>query len=77
MLGAGRIKVSRVCSNFLAEYRLYRRDEKGRIVKSNDHLMDAARYLIMSGLERAILEPAERADGRKWYHCDVSPVWAG
>ena len=77
MLGAGQIKVSRVCSNLLAEYRLYRRDEKGRIVKSNDHLMDALRYLVMSGLDRAKLEPIARADGRKWYDVQVNPVWAG
>ncbi len=25
---------------------MYRRDEKGRIVKENDHIMDATRYLV-------------------------------
>jgi phage terminase large subunit-like protein len=35
----------------LAEYRMYRRDEKGNIVKENDHLMDGGlRYPIMSFL---------------------------
>jgi len=29
------------------EIRLYRRDEKGKIVKENDHLMDGFRYAIM------------------------------
>ena len=52
-LSEGRLKVFRSCQKWLGEYRLYRRDEKGRIVKSNDHLMDATRYLIMSGLPYA------------------------
>ncbi len=52
-LSTGRIKVFKTCQNFFAEYRIYRRDEKGRIVKSNDHLMDAMRYLIVSGLQYA------------------------
>jgi hypothetical protein len=35
--------------NFFNEYRLYRRDENGRIVKKHDHLMDVMRYLVRSG----------------------------
>lgn len=75
MLGAGQIKVFRNCANLLAEYRLYRRDEKGRVVKNNDHLMDAMRYLIMSGLDREIVQPNERS--KTWWKSQVSPVWAG
>lgn len=56
-LATGRLKVFRTCLNWLAEYRLYRRDEKGKIVKANDHLMDASRYLIRSGLAIAIVAP--------------------
>jgi hypothetical protein len=56
-LSTGRLKVFKSCANWLGEFRLYRRDDKGRIVKDNDHLMDATRYLIMSGLDRAITEP--------------------
>lgn len=48
-LSTGRIKVFRTLQNFLSEYRLYRRDEKGRIIKAKDHLMDDLRYLVMSG----------------------------
>lgn len=75
MLGSGQIKVFRNCANFLAEYRLYRRDEKGRVLKQNDHLMDAARYLIMSGLDREILEPNDLSKNRFKVH--VNRVWAG
>ncbi len=40
----GRFKWFRTCSKWLEEYRLYRRDDKGNVVKENDHLMDATRY---------------------------------
>lgn len=56
-LSTGRIKVFATCTNWLSEYRLYRRDEQGRIVKANDHLMDATRYCIVSGLDIAVLAP--------------------
>ncbi len=61
-LSTGRVKVFKSMSNFRYEYKLYRRDDKGRIVKENDHLMDATRYLIMSGLDRAKTKPADRKD---------------
>lgn len=61
-LSTGRLKVFKSMSNWLYEFRLYRRDEKGRIVKENDHIMDATRYLIMSGLERAKVKPAEKKE---------------
>lgn len=58
-LSTGRLKVFRTCQNWLGEYRLYRRNEKGKVVKINDHLMDATRYLIMSGLDIAELPPSD------------------
>lgn len=72
---SGRLRVFRTLPNWLSEVRLYRRDEKGKIVKERDHLMDATRYLIMSGLGRAmtfahtqpdITEP-KRTTGRAGY----------
>lgn len=56
---SGRLKVFRSCPNWLSEFRLYRRDEKGKIVKERDHLMDAMRYLIMTGLGRAATAPMQ------------------
>lgn len=53
LLSAGRIKVFMSLSHFKREIRLYQRDKKGTIIKKDDHLMDAWRYLIMSGLEHA------------------------
>lgn len=55
-LSTGRLKVFNSLSNFKSEYRLYRRDEKGRIVKENDHLMDALRYYVMSGIDLATVK---------------------
>jgi len=60
-LSGGKIKVFKSCQNWLAEYRMYRRDDKGHVVKNNDHLMDATRYLIASGLDRACTRPAPGA----------------
>ena len=46
-MSAGRLKFFESLSNTLGELRLYRRDERGRIVKARDHLMDALRYIVM------------------------------
>lgn len=46
-LSSGRLKVFKTLQSWLGEYRLYRRDERGQIVKKNDHLMDASRYLVV------------------------------
>jgi phage terminase large subunit-like protein len=51
----GRLKVFRSLSNYRKEAKLYRRDERGRIVKKDDHLMDCERGLIASG--RAVAKP--------------------
>lgn len=59
-LSTGRLKVFKSMSNWLSEFRLYRRDDKGKVVKQNDHLMDATRYLIMSGLDRAKTKPVNK-----------------
>lgn len=60
-LSTGQLKVFSTLQAWLAEFRIYRRDEKGRIVKANDHLMDATRYLVVSGIEQMITEPIKRA----------------
>ena len=55
-LVSGRLKIFSTCLGFFEEYRLYSRDEKGKIKKVNDHLCDCLRYLIMSGMARAVHE---------------------
>jgi len=49
----GRLKVFRTCQNLLSELRLYRRDERGKVVKERDHACDAMRYWVMSGIDIA------------------------
>jgi hypothetical protein len=56
-LSQGRLQVFRTLANWRKEIRLYRRDEKGHILKQNDHLADSTRYLWMSGLEVARVVP--------------------
>lgn len=59
-LSTGRLKVFTTCVNWLKEYALYRRDENGKVVKENDHAMDATRYLVVSGIRLAQTPPIKR-----------------
>jgi phage terminase large subunit-like protein len=62
LLVSGRLKVMESLSNWLREFRKYHRDDKGsgKIVKRDDHLMDATRYLIISGRLRMCPQPQPR-----------------
>lgn len=44
----GRLKIAKHLVNLWTEFRLYRRDDKGNVVKKMDHAMDALRYLVMT-----------------------------
>lgn len=46
LMQGGQLKVFNTLTSWVTELRLYRRDEKGKIVKVNDHLMDTMRYLL-------------------------------
>jgi len=50
---AGTLKVFADLEPWWREFRLYHRDERGRVVKRDDHLMDATRYALVSGLPLA------------------------
>lgn len=78
-LSEGRLKVFRSCTNLLAEYRIYRRDKHGKVVKANDHALDALRYLIMSGLARAEVPPTSDPNVQWWskWNSRVPAVFAG
>ena len=55
-LSEGKLKIMSNCSGLIQEYRMYSRDENGKIIKKNDHRLDALRYLVM-GLKRAKTKP--------------------
>jgi len=69
-LSTGRLRIARHLSDVFDEYRLYRRNEIGKIVKENDHYMDAMRYLVMTGLK--VAKPIRQqiirgAEGRSYF----------
>lgn len=64
LISAGRFKVQAHCVDWLKEFRMYQRDQHGRIVKRDDHLMDATRYGVISGLARAKPRPAPKSARR-------------
>jgi phage terminase large subunit-like protein len=69
-LSSGKLKVFRGLSDWFDEYALYRRNEDGRIVKEDDHLMDATRYAIRSGLKMARephVKPVLGGQGKRYF----------
>lgn len=54
-IARGGLKVFNNLTEWINEYRMYRRTE-GKIVKTKDDLMDATRYLLRSGLQRSRIE---------------------
>jgi hypothetical protein len=57
-LSIGRMKIFKTLQQFKEEYRVYRRDEKGKVVKDNDHLMDTMRYIYNSAKDVMKVKPA-------------------
>lgn len=70
LLSTGRLKVFSTLTHFFSEYKLYRRDENGKIIKEHDHLIDCVRYLVMSGLPIAALKPADTAPAPQYLPAD-------
>jgi hypothetical protein len=80
-LSTQKLRVFNTLIHWAKEVRLYRRDEKGAIVKQNDHLMDAMRYNVMSGFQHAKVPP-EGQSGVSWHAWDptmATPggIWTG
>jgi phage terminase large subunit-like protein len=71
-MSTGRLKVFSSLQSWLEEFRLYRRDNRGRVVKNNDHLMDCTRYLE-SRINKMIVKPV--AAGRASVEKPVS-AWS-
>lgn len=62
-LSTGRLKIFSNLHDFFYEYRMYRRDDKGKVVKKNDDILDCARYLMMSG--EGVAEPEPTGEKQK------------
>ncbi len=59
-LSTGRIRIFTTLQNLKAEYRMYRRDEHGKVVKEFDHLMDGTRYLNQTWDKIASVQTPDR-----------------
>jgi phage terminase large subunit-like protein len=75
-LATGQLRVFSTCQNWFREFRQYHRDAKGsgKIVKVNDHLMDATRYLCVSGI--AVMRVRPRVTPPRQYN-GHSTGWIG
>lgn len=56
-LSTGKLKIFRSCKEFQKEFVTYHRDDKGRIVKDNDHIIDPCRYVVL-GIDHARVKHA-------------------
>lgn len=68
-MSSGRLKVFRMLANFFEEYRLYRRNEQGQVVKENDQLMNCLRHLYVSGQRLMRTEPTPKLEQRYMSPC--------
>ena len=57
LLESGQLKVFSSLLKWLEEFRIYRRDEDGKVVKTHDDLMDATQYLIQHFADVAMEQP--------------------
>ena len=76
-MSSGRLKIFKSLNNTLGEFRIYRRDDKGKIVKASDHIMDTIRYLVMSGLEIAKTKPVIKKTSSASYGSGRGTGWMG
>lgn len=54
MLECGRLKFFSHLTELMKEFLTYRWDEKGKVVKIHDHILDAVRYACMTGIKYGI-----------------------
>lgn len=67
-LSTGQLKFFESCQKLLGEYRLYGYNAQGKIKDNqNDHLLDALRYLVMSGKHLATINPAYEDEEEEEY----------
>jgi hypothetical protein len=72
-LSTGRLKVFESCLPWFEEFRLYRRDDNGKIVRENDHLMACTQYLCKTGVGRMITKPDPNKNRRPRRSYELGP----
>lgn len=75
-MNVGKFKVFASCTEWFTEFRQYHR-LNGKIVKVNDHLMDATRYGVRSGLALAKVSPLEKEPEPKALIYDLGAAGTG
>jgi hypothetical protein len=68
-----RLKVFASLTNYLEELRFYRRDERGQIVTGCDHLQNATRSLVVSGMSHMRTEPVRKSPERRYIDFSSHP----
>lgn len=48
LFASGKLKIFTTCRDLLEEIRFYQFDDKGKVKKKNDHILDALRYCVMA-----------------------------
>lgn len=72
MLSCGQLKVFSTLQNWFMEFRTYHKDENGKIPDMQpDHLMDATRYLCMSGIHVARADPVSDVEDEYTHSYEV------
>ena len=61
-LSDGSLKIFATCTQLLADLRYYHRNERGQVVKKQDHLVDALRYAVMAPPLSAKVKPAAKTE---------------
>ena len=67
-MSTGKLKVFNTLSNWLGEFRVYARNDRGQVIKRNDHLMDATRYLVMTGIQYATSQREAESEEDDYYN---------
>jgi hypothetical protein len=62
-LADGSLKIFATCTQLLADLMYYHRNERGQVVKKQDHLIDALRYAVMAGPLFAKIKPPVKKVG--------------
>lgn len=57
MFMTNRLMINKNCQNLISELETYCTDEDGKIVKENDHALDALRYMVMSDIRKQAIDP--------------------